>query len=64
MYDKQAATEYVARAIEANGTDVASRGDFDITAIVDELYIMAGGSWDVSRVDDDVFWQTVERHAR
>lgn len=64
MYDKQEATEYVARAIEANGTDVASRDEYDMEAIVSELYIMAGGTWDMARVDEDTFWQVVERHAR
>lgn len=55
------ATAYVTRAIEANGTDIASRDEYDVEAIVNELCDLAG-SWDFDAVEHDTFWEVVARH--
>jgi hypothetical protein len=52
----------VITAIEANGTDVASRGEFDIDAIVDDIHA-ATGDYAVDAVGHDEFWAIVARHA-
>lgn len=55
------ATAYVIEAIEANGTDIASRDEYDVEAIVDELYDLVG-SYDFDTVEHDTFWEIVARH--
>lgn len=51
----------VITAIEANGTDVASREEYDIDAIVHDIYQATSG-YDVDAVDAEEFWAIVERH--
>lgn len=59
MTDRDA-REYVVRAIEAGE---ASAGEFDVDAIVAELYDRAGG-YDFDVLEHDDFWEVVARHAR
>jgi len=62
VYTNRDARQYVMQAIEANGQDVASAWDFDVDAIVDDLYGLAGG-WDFSVLDAGAFWRVVGAHA-
>lgn len=55
------AAEFVATCIEAGGVDVAAREEFDMDAILDALYEIAG-SWDVAQVEPEDFWPIVEAH--
>lgn len=48
-------------AIEANGTDTASRDDYDIDAIVKGVHD-ATGDYDVEAMDTAEFWVLVERN--
>ena len=50
---------YVQDALQEH---VVASHTVNISAVVDELYAIAGGSWDVQHIDDDVFWATVTRH--
>lgn len=56
------ARQYVTTAIESNGTDVASRDEYDLDKIMAELHELAGG-WNVAEVDHDAFWTVIERNA-
>ena len=55
---RDAAEAYIITAIEATG--VASRDEYDITAIADRLYDLAGGTWDIQHTPHDTFWAIVE----
>lgn len=55
------AENYVITAIEANGVDVASREEFNLEAIIDELRERVG-DWDFDNVDEHFFWETVKKH--
>lgn len=54
------AEQYVAAAIEINGT--ASRKDFDIPGIIAHLEHLTGTT-NPEAVEPSVFWETVARHA-
>ena len=55
---RDAAEAYIITAIEATG--IASRDEYDLTAIADRLYDLAGGTWDIQHIPHDTFWATVE----
>lgn len=59
MFTNATAAEFVITAIE-NGE--GTREEFNVEAIVSDLYDIAG-SWNVEDVDADEFWTVVERHA-
>lgn len=59
MFTNATAAEFVITAIE-NGE--GTREEFNVEAIVSDLYDIAG-SWNVQDVDADEFWTVVERHA-
>ncbi|KZM70930.1 hypothetical protein [Nocardia terpenica] len=61
MLTNEDARRAVITAIEANGTDVAHRDEFDIEAIVTEIRDTTGG-YDIEAMDADEFWAVVERH--
>lgn len=61
MYTRQDGYNAVVTAIEANGTDVASRDEYDIDGIIDDIYEETG-AYDIEAVDHDIFWEIVERH--
>lgn len=62
----------VITAIEANGTDVASRGEFDVDAIVNDLLDRSTPTRQVTfpfavtydGLDDGEFWKIVAEHVR
>lgn len=62
MHAKTDADNHIIAAIEAGGA--ATADEFDIDAIADELYEAVGGSWDLTNVDNELFWAAVERNAR
>lgn len=62
MFTNLDARDAVIIAIEANGTDVANRNQYDIDAIVAEIRDITGG-YDVDAIDSTEFWAIVERHA-
>ncbi|QUL80641.1 hypothetical protein [Brevibacterium sp. SMBL_HHYL_HB1] len=55
------AEQYVIDAIEAGD---ATRHEFDIHAITDHLYDLAGGTWDIQHIEHEHFWRAVEAGAR
>ncbi len=55
------AREAVIAAIEANGTDVARRDQYDIDAIVEGVHAATDG-YDIEAMGHDQFWALVERH--
>lgn len=61
------ARAYVIAAIEGNGRDVARHEDYDVDAIVTNVY-RRYGTWDFATLtaDEDVddFWYIVETHER
>lgn len=60
MITRTDATNYVTTAIEAGA---ATADEFDVDAIADALYDIAGG-WDFTSVDHDEFWAVVVDNAR
>lgn len=63
MHTKAEALEYIATSI-AGPSGETNPDDFNTDAIADDLYAAAGGTWDLSLLDPDLFWQSVERHAK
>ncbi|WP_068059213.1 hypothetical protein [Nocardia xishanensis] len=61
MHTNLDARNAVITAIEANGTDTASRDQYDIDAIVTEIHTATGG-YDVDAIEPAEFWAIVERH--
>lgn len=57
------AHQYIATCIAgpSNETDPT---DFDIDAIARDLYGAAGGTWDITHLEHDLFWEAVTRHAK
>jgi hypothetical protein len=55
------ARQYVVAAIEASG--IATAAEYDLDAICDALYDLAGG-WDVTQIDHDAFWLIVADNER
>jgi hypothetical protein len=58
VHTRESATSYVVEALEAKGT--ASRGDFDVDAILAVSHAVADG-WDFSIIEDAIFWRIVAR---
>lgn len=54
------AEQHIITSIEAGD---ATRDEFDIEAIADSLYDIAGGTWDIQHIDHDMFWAVVAEHA-
>lgn len=61
--DRATATEYITTAI-AGPSGETDPAEFDIDAITDAAYDAAGGTWDVSELDTEIFWGIVQEHAR
>lgn len=57
------ALDYIATCI-AGPSRENDPAAFDIEAIAEELHVAAGGTWDLSHLDHDVFWSAVARHAK
>ncbi|WP_043738417.1 hypothetical protein [Nocardia asiatica] len=62
MHTNLDARNAVITAIEANGTDAASRDEFDIDAIVTEIRNLTGG-YNVEAVTPEELWSIIEHHA-
>ncbi|MBF6416962.1 hypothetical protein [Nocardia cyriacigeorgica] len=62
LYTDRDARHAIITAIEANGTDIARGDEFDITAIIEDVYAATGG-YNVEAMEHDPFWAAVERHA-
>lgn len=58
------AKDAIAGAIEAGGSDVASRAEFDLDAIHDEVHAYEPGRGFRQTVDAAGFWDAVQRYAR
>lgn len=58
--DRKTATDYITDCIE-NGDATAT--EFDLDAIATDLYTAAGGTWNITDVDQAIFWGTVQEHA-
>lgn len=63
MATRTEALDHIATSIAGPSNETAP-DDFNTDAIADDLYAAAGGTWDISHLDHDVFWQSVERHAK
>ena len=63
MHTRTEALDYIATCI-AGPSSETNPEDFDTNAIADDLYAAAGGTWDISLLDPELFWQSVERHAK
>lgn len=55
------AEQYIIDCIEAGD---AHRTEFDIEAITDHLYDLAGGTWDIQHIEHGDFWRAIEAGAR
>lgn len=61
--DRTTATEYITAAI-AGPSGETDPADFDIGAIADAAYDAAGGTWDITELDEAIFWGIVQENAR
>lgn len=62
MHTRQNAEAYIIEAIEHGDVEDAA-AEYEIEAIADDLY-EATGTWYMGGLDDELFWWTIQRHAK